>query len=409
MQRIKSSEYFVIPNKLSYEEALLIVEEDIKLNKEAYYIKAMLLKLKEDDECKPLKYVKALEEGLVQNSILCHVMYGLLMQQGKAMDRHPIKAKIFIDMHLKALESMAYEDDMYALGLLGFMHTHGLFVEKNIQQAMRYLHKAVDYKFIDAYHQLGYLYQMKSPYQDLNKSKKYLDTALENNYAPTWFAKGLEALKLKQTDEAMNYLLKASELGQIHAMFTLATLFESLKKHDQSFLYFKKASDLGHVKGMYMTGLSYQAGKGIVKDEEKAYQYMIEAASHEDTLALFHIANIEIKKPNPNIALVYDYLLKASSKQHPLANHQLGLMFEEGKYMLKDVKTALSFYERAILTQFPPSLFQAAKILVEGVYVEKNMQKAIQYLQVAADKKFKPAQLMLETLKQNQDKKTYTA
>jgi TPR repeat protein len=406
---IQSSLYFKTSGNMSYNQALILVLEDIQEHKEAYYVYAMLLKLQEDDECKPLKYLDALKEGMNHGSILCHVMFGILKQQGKVMERHPIQAKKIVDTHLKALESLAYEDDMYALGLLGFMHTHGLFVEKNIQTAMRYLHGAVKLDFVDAFHQLGYLYQFASPYQDVQKGQTYVKRALDANYSPTWFAKGLQGLKEKQMDEAIHYLEKASLLGNIHAMFTLGTLFESQKQHQKGFEYFLHAANLNHVKGMYMTGLAYQSGKGVVKDEDKAVNYMMQAAEHDDTLALFTVANIELKKPNPNLEFVYDYLHKAALKQHPLANHQLASMYEEGKYMLKDVITALSFYERAIIMQFPPSLYQAAKILVEGVYVPKNIPKAIQYLEMAAEKKYKPAILMLETLKQKTEKNTYAA
>jgi len=406
---LESSRYFKTSGNISYDQAHTHVLEEIHIYKEAYYVYAMLLKLNEDDECKPLKYVDALTQGIHHGSVLCLVMFGILKQQGKVMERHPIQAKKLVDSNLKALESLAYEEDMYALGLLGFMHTHGLFVEKNIQTAMRYLHKAITLDFVDAFHQLGYLYQLASPYQDIHKGQSYLKRALDANYAPTWFAKGLQALKEKHMDEAIHYLEKASLLGNIHAMFTLGTLFESQKQHQKGFEYFLKASNHNHVKGMYMTGLAYQSGKGVIKDENKAVNYMIQAAEHDDTLALFTVANIELKKPNPNIEFVYDYLHKAALKQHPLANHQLASMYEEGKYMLKDVKTALSFYERAVSMQFPPSLYQAAKILVDGVYVTKNLPKAIQYLEIAAEKKYKPAMLMLETLKQKTDKKTYTA
>ncbi len=406
---LPSSAYFKTQKTITFEQAIRYLDEDKIKDIESYYVEAMMFKLFEDDDYRPLKYVESIKQGVDKGSILCIIMYAILLQQGKVFQKEPIKAKKLIDQHIKDLELLAFEDNMYAQGLLGFMHTYGLFVDKNIQEAMRYYHQAIKHDFVDAYHQLGMMYLQQTPYQDKNKAHTYIKKALDAHYLPTWFAKGLEALKLRQHDEAIHYLMHASHLGHIQATFSLATIYESKREHQKAFEYFLKAANQHHVKAIYMTGLAYLNGRGVEKDEQKAYEYIQKASEHEDVLALHHLANIELKKMNPDMDRVYQNLYKASFKQHPLASHQLGLMFEEGKHMLKDVKTALHYYERGALMQFPPSLYQAAKILVDGVYVTKNISKAKHYLTLAAEKKYKPAILLLETLNEPNQKKQFTA
>ena len=409
VSKYQSTDFFKTQHTLSFDDALTLIQEDKLHNIELYYAEAMMYKLIEDDDYQPLKYVSAILEGVKKGSILCQIMYAILLQQGKVFQKEPIKAKYIIEKHIKDLELLAFEDNMFAQGLLGFMHTYGLFVDKHIQEAMRYYHQAIHHDFVDAYHQLGVIYLQQTPYQDKNKANAYLQKALDANYTPTWFAKGLEALKLKQVDESIHYLTHASDLGHIQATFSLATIYESKKNHQKACEFYLKAANQNHVKAMYMIGLAFQTGRGVEKDDQKAYEYIQKAANHEDVLAMHHLANVEMKKINPNMDLAYQLLTKASSKQHPLASHQLGLMFEEGKYMLKDVKTALHYYERGALAQFPPSLYQAAKILFEGVYVMKNISKAKHYLTLAAEKKYKPAILMLETINETRQSKQYTA
>ena len=395
----KAYQYFFINQHIPYQEALEAGKDALNGNEsKRFYVYAILLQYFHDDDSKDAPYLKPIVDGEANGCPLSGVLLAILLQQGRAIEKHPAKAFSYFDKHKKALEELAYHGEPMAQSMLGFLYQSGLFVKKDIESAMRYYHQAQKQGLRIAYHQLGLMYQQKGPYQNEQKGHQLFDVVLKDKFVSSLFIKGLQNLKEKQEDEAIHYLNQAAELNYHHAMFSLGSYFMTKKQPEKAFELFMKASELGHLKATYMVALAYASGRGVSKDDKLSEMYLKHAADKGDMLSAYQIAATYMKKDPRPFVEIYDYLMVAAKKKHPLAIHNLGAMFLQGDGVMQDVKTALSFFEQGANLGLPISLFQAAKIYLEGVHVPKNEEKAKNYLEAAAKKKYKPAMQLLETL-----------
>lgn len=392
-------QYFLIHTQIPYEEALDASEKALNgIDPLRYYIHAILLQLFHDDDIKNPTYVDIIKTGEKTGCPLSGMLLAILLQQGRVIEKHPAQAYAYYEKHIKSLEELAYSGEAMAQSMLGLLNQAGLFVKKDIETAMRYYHQAQKQGLRIAYHQLGLLYKQKGPYYDEKKAEHYFNVSLNDQYVSSLFIKGLQSMKEKNDEETIYYLTQAASLDYHHAMFSLGSFYMTKKQPEKAFELFLKASELGHLKATYMVALAYASGRGVTKDSQLAEGYLKHAANKGDMLSAYQLAALYMKKkPRPYID-IYDYLMVAAKKKHPLAIHNLGVMFLQGDGVMKDVKQALQFFEQGAHLGVPISLFHAAKIFLEGVYVPKNEQKAMNYLQLAAKKKFKPAIELLETL-----------
>ena len=403
--------YLFIHSKQTYEDALLASKEALKSDdKRRFYVHATLLQSYHDDDNPNPPYIDPLIEGEAIGDPLSGILLAVLYQQGRSLTKHPAKAYDYFKKYQKQLETSAYEGEPLAQSLLGFLHQAGLFYKKDIGAAMRYYHQAQKQGLRIAYHQLGLLYQQKGPYEDIKKGKDLFQVVLDDKFVSSLFIKGLQSMKEKNDHDVIMYLEKAADLNYHHAMFSLGSYYMTQKQLEKAFMMFMRASELGHLKATYMVALAYASGKGVKKDEALSEMYLKIAADKGDMLSSYQLAANYMKKhPRPYVE-IYEYLLVAAKKKHPLAIHNLGAMFLQGDGVLQDIKTALQYFEQGAALGVPISLFQAAKIYLEGVHVPKNEQKARAYLEQAAKKKYKPAQQLLETLERNKSTKpSYTA
>lgn len=393
-------QYFFINQNISYEDAIASGKKALEgKDPRRFYVYAILLQYFHDDDSKDAPYLEPTTQGEADGCPLSGILLAILLQQGRTIDKHPAKAYTYYQKYKKALEDLAYQGEPMAQSMLGFLYQSGLFVKKDIENAMRYYHQAQKQGLRIAYHQLGLLYQQKGAYQNERKGQELFEVVLKDQFVSSLFIKGLQQLKEKNEEKATHYLKQAVDLNYHHAMFSLGSYYMTKKQPEKAFELFMKASELGHLKATYMVALAYASGRGVSKDETLSEGYLKLAADKGDMLSAYQLAaNYMKKQPRPYVD-IYDYLMVAAKKKHPLAIHNLGAMFLQGDGVMQDVKTALSFFEQGSSLGLPISLFHAAKIYLEGVHVPKNEQKATSYLEAAAKKKYKPAIQLLETLK----------
>lgn len=399
----RAYQYLFIGSNITYEDALASAKEAMNaFDPRRFYVYATLLQSYHDDDNPNAPYVDVIIKGEKAGCPLSGMLLAVFYQQGRSIDKHPAKAHHFFNKHKKNLETLAFEGEPLAEAFLGFLHQAGLFYNKDIGAAMRYYHQAQKQGLRIAYHQLGLLYQQKGPYEDVKKGRALFQVVLDDRFVSSLFIKGLQCMKDKNDHDTIMYLGQAADLNYHHAMFSLGSFYMTQKQPEKAFHMFMKASELGHLKATYMVSLAYASGKGVTKDDALSEMYLKLAADKGDMLSAYQIAATYMKKtPRPYIE-IYDYLVVAAKKNHPLAVHNLGAMFLQGDGVIQNIRTALKYFEQGANLGLPISLFQAAKIYLEGVHVPKNEQKARHYLEAAAKKKFKPAIQLLETLDRKQ-------
>ncbi|MBA3814570.1 MAG: SEL1-like repeat protein [Alphaproteobacteria bacterium] len=168
--------------------------------------------------------------------------------------------------------------------------------------------------------------------------------------------------------------------------------FQSLEKHADE-------SDLNNPLAQYYLGLLYEEGIGVEKNLNTSIKYFYNAAWSKDKDAV-------------------DKLIKFADQNHednPLAQYYLGVLYEEGKGVGKDEDTAIKYFYFAAwskdkdaykkLQKFadkplynPIAQYYLGKLYQEGKGVEKNLKTAIEYFYDAAWNKDEDARDRLKEL-----------
>ncbi len=91
--------------------------------------------------------------------------------------------------------------------------------------------------------------------------------------------KNADSTKTKKHDENPDLIFQQAER-------------QYFNKHDpqryvKAFYYYLKGADLKHVECMYNLGLCFRDGKGVYKDEKKAFEWFLKAAEHGHIRSMF--------------------------------------------------------------------------------------------------------------------------
>lgn len=112
------------------------------------------------------------------------------------------------------------------------------------------------------------------------------------------YRRGHKYVVEKDIAEAMKWYQLAAESQNAEAMEELGSVYQS-DKNDvrEAIKWYKKAADHGSLFALYRLGMMYEKGKGIEKDEDKAFYYYKQAADQGDGTCQRKIAEKELYAP----------------------------------------------------------------------------------------------------------------
>ena len=89
-------------------------------------------------------------------------------------------------------------------------------------------------------------------------------------------------------DRAIEYYLKAVDLGHSHATYMMGCMYDwidsDLHDYAKAAQWYAKAADLGEWYAAYKLGEMYEAGKGVTKNQAKAIEWYRRAADLEKAI-----------------------------------------------------------------------------------------------------------------------------
>lgn len=91
-------------------------------------------------------------------------------------------------------------------------------------------------------------------------------------------AKGLCARNDPQ--EAIRYYLLAAKSGSKAAWFELASMYAYVGEYQKAIEWYERSAADGSLPALYRLGWYYKSGKGVDRNEEKAFAYFEEAAQN---------------------------------------------------------------------------------------------------------------------------------
>ncbi|RXJ86190.1 tetratricopeptide repeat protein [Arcobacter sp. CECT 8985] len=274
---------------------------------------------------------------------------------------------------IKIYEYYAKQDDINSIDKLKDIYLCGSCSEEKVdyKKAYKYVKKLIKLRH-DSYDyaNLGWMYHYgKGVKVDLQKAKE-------------------------------NYL-KAVELGNYGMYYNLAWLYYKEKGNNDPIIrldykeakkYLEEGVKHNSRKCMNLLGVFYKKGLGVKKDMEKAVQYFKPIAKYEK-YAGYHLAKYyENKKMYKKAAKYFEYSAKQGKASSQI---ELGILYEKGLGVPKDVEKAILYYQDAYANKNDTEDKDVAAYNIGLVYeygkaeYKKDYKKAIKWYKRSNYKKAK--------------------
>ena len=264
--------------------------------------------------------------------------------------------------HAKGVElatPLAEQGNAEALYLLGFAHESGQGAEASKEKALEYYRKAAAGKHKDAIYRMSFILLASDKEAERDQARQVLETAAQDDPAVAGRILGEAYLRGLLTpapdpDKAVFWWDRAATDGDILSVLLLARFYEGqfgfpeLKDPKLSLVNYTKAATLGNAGAMAALGSRLLSGDEKIRDEKKGREWLKKA--------------IEAKEYSAYLALG-DY--------------------EEN--VKKDLKAALSEYERGKDAGQIDCMLRTADFYLEGKSVEKDADRGIALLRKAAE------------------------
>jgi len=187
-------------------------------------------------------------------------------------------------------------------------------------------------------------------------------------------------------EEAIKWFRKSAEQGYCHAQFYLAYFYErgfgsdkNIEKSDywykKAFKSYKKQALKGDDYSQVYIATSYQRGNGVKQNEAKAINWYKKAMKQGNRKAIYRIGTIyagssELKNEKKAIK----YIKLAAEKGYLMAQMCLGMFYEEGRIVEKDISKAIKWYRTAFNNEdaYCPATKKAAKKKIEELSLKLN-------------------------------------
>ena len=335
-------------------------------------------------------YQKAAERGHVEAQICIANCYW----NGQGVERNDRQA-------IKWYFEAAKQGNTEAWYRIGVCYAEGRGVERDWEAAARWFQKAADRGHADAMYKLGQGYRFaRGINKDDKKADEYYQKAAEvwlvaaeqgdaeaQFMLATCYSNGNGVNKSKT--EALKWYQKAAEQGIADAQYQMGLHCLGLDANNNSSTkaaeWFQKAAEQGHSEAQFELGKCYEKGLGVIWDYVQAFDWYSKAAEQG-------IADAQTKADS---LLDTVLLLKAAAKGNAEAMLELGIRFEQGKKIPKDLKESLKWYRKAAESGDAEAQFKLAQKYINGLGVSKDETEAVKWYRKAAEQDNAEAQFQL--------------
>lgn len=259
---------------------------------------------------------------------------------------------------LEEFRPLAEEGDPVAQNALGVFYTHGLGVPVDPRQGVEWFLLSADGGYASAQYNLGLAYER---------------------------GRGVE----QDLDAAGRWYRLAADQGRTAAMLALGALeihFDAWDP-DAAAEWYRKAAEAGDVEGLFRLGIMH-LDYGYPRDDRAALGWLLQAADqgHEEAQS-----RIDRLYTEAEIAASRGNFPKAFEIWEPLAGHgdadaqfNLGLMYEDGDGVVRDVEKAIFLFTSSAEQGFAPAQLRLGTMYMMGRAVDRNDEKAVDLFQRAA-------------------------
>jgi TPR repeat protein len=161
--------------------------------------------------------------------------------------------------------------------------------------------------------------------------------------------------------EAAKWFRRAAEQEHDDGMNNLGWMYQEgcgVEQSDEAALeWYRRAAELGNSAAQNNLGWMYQEGRGVEQDEVKAVEWYAKAAEPKtdpngkknpgDAVAQHNLGLLLLEREEPDAEQAMKWFRRAADQDYPPAQFSLGLMYEEGRLGISDMKRATFWYNKA--------------------------------------------------------------
>ncbi|NNP67413.1 tetratricopeptide repeat protein [Acinetobacter sp. Ac_5812] len=142
-------------------------------------------------------------------------------------------------------------------------------------------------------------------------------------------------------------------------------------------------------------GFFYEKGIFVEKDIKKAIKLYAEAGNNNYVPAMYNISRLKLEDGNSAEAL--SILKKIESDNYAPAINLLGIMYNNGDYVDKDLNKAFLYYKKAADLGNPDAKFNLGQMYFYGEGVKQDYKKSFYWYDESAKQNYDFAKIQLAT------------
>lgn len=376
-------------------------------------------------------YIEALEwykKAAEQGNARAQDLLGDLYLNGKGVPQNNTEA-------YKWYSKAAEQGDKGAKTSLGWMYENGHGVAKDLTMAVKLYREAADMGSASAQRNMGIVYEKGiGVTQDYNEAEKWYKKALKTN--PN-YQKVKDDLARLEKKKSGNSNLNDSEEEKLFNRGVDYFLGRNGVAQDyaQALIYFRKAAEMGLAAAQFNVGFFYENGHGVSQNCQEAVKWYKMAAEKGYEESYVNLGNIyyfgregvNINKSealkwylkfvnNPksriesmaytsaqnNLGAIYDeqgnyaealkWFRKAAEQGLPHAQYNLGLMYDQGKGIVKDPSEAIKWFTKAAIQGHDGAQYNLGCAYRDGEGIKQNFVESNKWYLKAAEQGYAEAQ-----------------
>jgi len=243
--------------------------------------------------------------------------------------------------------------------------------------------------------------------QNIDKAKHYINPTL-NKFTDSGKVLSEYYFKNGDSDEALKYALKSSNLGDSSSSYNIGLHYVSKEDYLNSKKYFELAieQDPENYDVYYDLGRLYANGFGVKLDYDKAIELVKKSYDNSQRKVMknyaFELLGIiysnkafyEYEAGNLETAFI-NYSIAANSYNDAFSMYKLAKMYFNGEYVEKDDNKVIELYKRSANLGYVESEFWLGSRYYSGKGIEKDNELAVKFISAAANQNYPEALIFM--------------
>jgi uncharacterized protein len=165
--------------------------------------------------------------------------------------------------------------------------------------------------------------------------------------------------------KAIEWFKKAADLGYSDSQYMLGMIYETISHDDKelenSNKYYKLAADQDHPYALFALGVNKIEEEKFIE----AVFYLERAANQQYALAAHTLGMYYHEKDSKHPLKAFEWFMIAAKQNHTESEYYVGLYFQNGKGVEKDIDQAIFWFEKAAMKKDKNALYHLAMILIK--------------------------------------------